>query len=76
MKIKVMGTGCKKCKQLFENVQQAAANMGMQAEVEYVTDMAEIVSQGIMTTPALIMEGRTVSTGKLLTVKEIETLLS
>lgn len=73
--VKVMGTGCKKCHQLHENALEAAEHTGKAIRVEYVTDIAEIAAAGIMSTPALLIDGKVVSTGKVLSADEIEGLL-
>ena len=75
MKIQVLGTGCKKCTALAENAKVAAAQLGVEADIEKVTDMAEIAKAGVMSTPALRIDGEVVSMGKLLTAAEIEALL-
>lgn len=70
--VKVMGTGCKKCHQLHENALEAASLIDKAIKVEYVTDLAEIAAAGVMSTPALIIDGKVVSAGKVLSVAEIE----
>ena len=76
MKIRIFGTGCPKCKELYVNVQSAVATVGIQADIEKVTDMEKIISAGIMLTPALEIDGEIVSSGKLLTTNEIVSLFS
>lgn len=73
--VKVMGTGCKKCHQLHENALEAAKRAEGAVRVDYVTDIAEIAAAGIMSTPALLIDGKVVSTGKVLSADEIEGLL-
>ena len=75
MKIKVLGGGCNKCETLLANAKEAVANVGVEAEVEYITDFAVIASYGIMSTPALIMDEKIVSMGKVLKSSEIEKFL-
>lgn len=75
MLIKILGTGCKKCVTLTENTQAALANLGREAEVVKVTDIAEIAAMGVMSTPALAIDERVVSMGKVLDVEEIAALL-
>lgn len=75
MKIEILGTGCPKCKMLFENVNSALKNSGKTAEVIKIEDIAKITEYGIMTPPALVVDGKIKSTGKLLTSDEIEKLL-
>ncbi|CAM3914119.1 thioredoxin family protein [Mesobacillus zeae] len=76
MKIKVLGTGCKKCKELEQNVLAAVNEMGIEAEVEKVEDIRDIMSYKIMSTPALVVEEKVVSTGKLLSVGQVKELIS
>lgn len=76
MEIKVLGTGCKKCKALEEATKVAVAESGVEASVIKVEDMIEIMRMGVMTTPALVVDGKVVSKGKLLSVPEIKTLLA
>ncbi|MGI6535053.1 MAG: thioredoxin family protein [Eggerthellaceae bacterium] len=71
-KVQVMGSGCKKCRQLYENAVEALG----EDSVEYVTDMERIANAGIMTTPALVVDGKPVSTGKVLKPSEISALVS
>ncbi|MGN0317011.1 MAG: thioredoxin family protein [Lachnospira sp.] len=73
--IKVLGGGCSKCETLLFNAKEAAANAGIEAEVEYITDFAVIGSYGIMSTPALIIDERIVSMGKVLKSSDIEKFL-
>jgi len=76
MKIQILGTGCPKCRQLAENAADAAAQLGLDCELEKVTDINEIMKFGVMMTPGLAIDGAVKSTGKLLTVDEIKELLS
>ncbi|MEE1079291.1 MAG: thioredoxin family protein [Agathobacter sp.] len=75
MNVKVLGGGCCKCETLLENTKEAITNLGIDAEVEYITDFAVIGSYGIMSTPAIIVDEKIVSMGKVLKAKEIEKLL-
>lgn len=75
MLIKILGTGCKKCVTLTENTQVALANLGREAEVVKVTDIAEIAALGVMSTPALAIDGQVVSMGKVLSPSEVEALI-
>lgn len=72
MIIKVLGTGCKKCKDLEENVNIAIQEAGVAATVEKVEDIREIMRYKVMSTPALVIDEKVVSTGKLLSVKELK----
>ena len=74
-KIQVFGTGCPKCKRLVENAQAAVQELGIDAQIEKVTDINEIMSFGVMMTPALAIDGRVKSAGKVLSVDEIKQLI-
>jgi len=76
MKIEVLGTGCAKCKALEKNVLQALGQVGKFAQVEKVEDLTKIMEYGVMSTPGLVIDGKVVSTGKLLTVDEVAKLIS
>jgi small redox-active disulfide protein 2 len=75
MKIEILGTGCKKCNDLADNVKQAVANLGIEAEIVKVTDIKQIVGYGVMATPALVVDGTVKSAGKVLSAAEIAKLL-
>ena len=75
MKIEILGTGCSKCKTLEENTKQALAKIGGFHELKKVEDIVEIMNYGVMSTPALVVDGVVKSTGKLLSVEEIVDLL-
>lgn len=75
MKIKILGSGCSKCKTLAENTQTALTNLGLEAEIIKVTDFAEIAAHGVMSTPALAIDDKVVSVGKVLLSEEVEKLL-
>lgn len=70
----VMGPGCKKCHQLNENAEKAASALGGAVRVEYVTDAAAMANAGVISTPALLIDGKVVSQGKVLSASEIEDL--
>ncbi|MEA1605091.1 thioredoxin family protein [Pseudomonas spirodelae] len=76
MIIKILGSGCKKCITLSENTQAALANLGREAQVLKVTDIAEIAAHGVMSTPALVIDDKVVSVGKVLSTGDVEKLLS
>jgi small redox-active disulfide protein 2 len=76
MIIKILGSGCKKCITLTENTQAALANLGREAQVLKITDFAEIAAHGVMSTPALAIDDKVASVGKVPTVGEVEKLLS
>lgn len=73
--IKVLGPGCPKCNQLAANVKEAADQLGLDYELEKVTEIKEIMSHGIMLTPGLVVDGQVKSSGKLLDVDTIKGML-
>ena len=72
MKVEVLGTGCPKCKKVMENAQEAAAALGIQAEMVKVEKIDEIVDRGVMTTPALAIDGEVKAAGRIPSVDEIK----
>ncbi len=72
MKIEVLGMGCPKCKALYDNVQSAVREAGIEAEVVKVDDMDKITDYGVMTTPALVVDGVVKAAGKVSTDEEIK----
>ena len=76
MKIQVLGTGCPKCKKLAEAAEATASNLGIEYELEKVTDINEIVSFGVIATPALVVDGDVKVTGRIPTTQEMEAMLS
>ncbi|MFH1864925.1 MAG: thioredoxin family protein [Candidatus Eisenbacteria bacterium] len=76
MKIQVLGSGCPRCKALTERVESAVAEVGLDCEIEKVTEINEIVKFGVMMTPGLVIDGEVKSTGKLLSVEDIKAMLS
>ena len=75
-KIQILGTGCPKCKKLAENAEAAAQALGIEYEIEKVTDINEIMKAGVMMTPALVVDGDVKSAGKALSADDIKKLLS
>ena len=75
MRLEVLGTGCAKCKTLYENTQKALAISGTEAELVKVEDIATIMKYGVMSTPALVKDGTVLFSGKLATAEEIAGLL-
>ena len=76
MKIQILGTGCNKCRSLQANAEAAAQALGMEAEVEKVEDIQQIIKFGVMTTPALAVDGKVKVVGKVASVDEIKKLLA
>lgn len=75
MKIEILGTGCSKCKALEEAAKKAIAQIGGFHEVKKVEDIVEIMNYGVMSTPALVVDGKVLSTGKILTPDQIIELI-
>lgn len=75
MKIEILGTGCPKCKKLYESARQAVEEAGIDASIEKVEDMNKISSYGVFMTPALVIDGEVKSSGKVLKSKDILKLL-
>ena len=73
--IKVLGAGCKSCHELYENAKQAAKSMGLSVEVEYITDMPKVMQYGVMSMPAIVVNEKAVSQGKVLKAADVENLL-
>lgn len=73
--IKVLGAGCKSCHEQYENAKKAVENLGLNVEVEYITDMEKVMSYGVMSMPALLVNDKIVSVGKVLKPGEVEKLL-
>lgn len=74
-KIQILGTGCKKCNDLTANAEQAAQATGVEFQIEKVTQLNDIMAFGVMTTPGLVIDGKVVSQGKLLSAEQIAGLL-
>ena len=72
MKIEVCGPGCKRCHSTLKNVQDAVGELKVNAEVVYITDIKEMMARGVMFTPAVIIDGKMKSSGKVPTVEEIK----
>lgn len=75
MTIKILGGGCSKCKALEAATKEALAGPGVNAEIEHVTDFSQIAAYGVMSTPALVVDEKVVSYGKVLKPDEIVALL-
>ena len=76
MKIKILGVGCLKCKQLIANTEAAVKELNVQAEIEKVTDIDKIIEYGVMMTPALVVDGKVVAAGKVLNKDELKKILN
>ena len=75
MKIEILGTGCAKCKSLYENARKAVEESGKEAEIVKVEDIPSIMKYGVMSTPALVIDGQVKFSGKLASVAEIINML-
>jgi small redox-active disulfide protein 2 len=74
--IQILGTGCAKCNRLEENARDAVKETGLDFNIEKVTDIQQIVAKGIMMTPGLIINDKIISSGRLLSSKEISEILT
>ncbi len=75
MKIQILGTGCAKCDTLYQRVQQVMDETGANAVVEKVTDLTQIMAFGVLTTPALVIDGQVKVAGKVPSVEEIKKMI-
>lgn len=75
MKIEVLGPGCAKCKMLYDNVTKAVAEIGSTAEVVKVEEIQKIMAYGVMSTPALVVDGEVKFSGKVPSVNELKGML-
>lgn len=73
--VKVLGAGCKSCHELYENTKAAVSALGLKVEVEYITDMEKIMEYGVMSMPAVVVNDKVVSMGKVLKAADVEKLL-
>ncbi len=74
--IKVLGPGCAKCKATYNNVLEALKESGIQADVEKIEDIVEMMKYNVLTTPVLIVNGEAKVKGRIATVKEIKDFLT
>jgi small redox-active disulfide protein 2 len=75
LKIEVLGPGCSKCDSTFEKVKQVLSDLKLEAELVKVTDVFEIIDRGVSVTPALIVNGKIKLQGKILSTREIKSIL-
>lgn len=73
--VKVLGSGCAKCNALEAAAKEALDELGMNTAIDHVTDFAQIAAYGVMTTPALVVDGKVVSFGKVLKKEEVKAML-
>ena len=74
--VKVLGAGCKSCHEQYENAKKAVQTLGLSVEVEYITDMQKVMEYGVMSMPAIVVNEKVVSMGKVLKAADVEKLLS
>jgi len=75
-RLQILGTGCLKCRMLTDHTEQAAAALGLECTIEKVTDINEIIGFGVVSTPALVVDGEIRVSGRVPTVEAIKRLLS
>lgn len=73
--VKVLGAGCRACHEQYENAKTAVKALGLDVEVEYITDMEKVMGYGVMSMPAIVVNERVVSMGKVLKAADVEKLL-
>ena len=73
--VKILGSGCAKCNQLEAAAKEALEQLGMNAAIDHVTDFSQIAAYGVMSTPALVVDGKVVSYGKVLKKEEVVKIL-
>ena len=73
--VKVLGAGCKSCHAQYENAKAAVQALGLSVEVEYITDMEKVMEYGVMSMPAIVVNDKVVSMGKVLKAADVEKLL-
>jgi len=76
MKIQVAGPGCLKCQETEKNVREACSQMKLDADIQHVYDIKEIAKLGVLFTPAVIIDGKMVLSGKLPSVQELKKIIS
>lgn len=73
--VKVLGAGCESCQALFENTKEAVRKLNLSVDVEYVTDMQEVMKYGVMSLPALVVNEKVVAMGKVYKAADVEKIL-
>ena len=74
--VKVLGAGCRACHEQYENAKTAVKALGLDVEVEYITDMEKVMGYGVMSMPAIVVNDKVVAFGKVLKTAEVEKLLA
>lgn len=76
MKVQVLGSGCPTCKKLHELTNKAVKELGIDAEVEYITDVQKILEMGLMSTPVLAIDGKAVLVGSVPNIEKIKNIIA
>ncbi len=76
MDIKVIGTGCEKCTNLYENVKKACQELGIEAEITKVEDLVEIVKLGVMAAPSLMVDGKLLINGRVMKYEKVRDIIA
>ncbi|WP_304622580.1 thioredoxin family protein [Peptoniphilus sp. KCTC 25270] len=74
-RVKILGSGCSSCEKLEKNTKEALEELGMKEEISHVRDFAEIAKYGVMSTPALVLDEKVLSYGKVLSKEEIKKII-
>ena len=74
-KIQILGSGCPKCKKLAENAEAAAKELGIEYQIEKVTNINDIMTFGVMVTPALVVDGKVMVAGKVPAIEQLKEIL-
>ena len=74
--VTVLGTGCSSCRALHKNAVEAVKNLGLNLDVEYVSDLKKIMSYGVTSMPVLLVDGKVVASGRVLKTSQIEAVLT
>ena len=75
MKIEILGMGCATCNKLEDTARLAIKEAGIDAQIEHVKDIKQIMAYGVLTTPALVIDGKVVATGKLPSLADIKQMI-
>ncbi len=73
--IKILGTGCSKCNDLYNNTKKAVDELNLDIKIEKINDILEIINYGVMNPPAIVYNDKVISTGKVLSAQEIKEML-
>lgn len=76
LSIKVLGAGCKSCHEQYEYAKEAVNNLGLSAQVEYITDLQKVMEYGVISVPAIVINDKVVSMGKVLKTADVERILN